>query len=256
MNENLRLAAIMADDFTSATDCGVQFATRGADTVALMAGAENTRALEYPVVAIDTDSRICRPDEAYARVFQAAKILNANGYRRIYKSIDSTVRGNLGAEIDAAMDAFAAEFALVAPAFPHYGRKTIQGIHYLNGVLITESIIAKDPIWPSQEADLCKLLAQQSKRKAGNLGLDMLRSNEADIPAFVEKRKADGVTLFVCDAEEENDLRLIAPFPRSSAPNTSSPAPPASRNTCRKRGALAETGGPSTTVTQAQSRWF
>ena len=54
--------------------------------------------------------------------------------RVIFKKIDSTLRGNIRAEIEAAMKVFQRSRAIVTPAFPDLGRTVKGGCLYVNGV--------------------------------------------------------------------------------------------------------------------------
>ncbi len=204
------IAAIIADDFSSATDCGVQFSLRGLDTVALMHTSTTSQRIPYDVVAIDTDSRAVSSLSAYKRVLRAARLVKSSGYRYIYKSLDSTLRGNLGIEIDAMLDVFNFDFAFVAPAFPYYGRTTIDGCHFLNGIPISQSSFAHDPIWPAKESNLVKLLSSQTKRGVGLITLHQVREGLDKLIPRLEQLKAQGKQLVVFDAESEDDLKRIA----------------------------------------------
>ncbi len=206
----MAIAAIVADDFSSATDCGVQFSSHGLETVALMALPCASERLAYDVASIDTDSRAATSDVAYEKVRQAAALVKASGYRYIYKSIDSTLRGNLGAEIDAMLDVFLPDFAFVAPAFPYWGRTTKDGYHYLNGVPISESQFSKDPVWPIQEPSLVRLLASQTKRRVGLIDISGVRGGMENLATRLEQLKTSGVEVVVFDAETEGDLKRIA----------------------------------------------
>ena len=153
--------AIIADDLSSATDCGIQVAKSGLQTLVPLEGTPvASAAQEADVVSLDTDSRMIPPAEAYRRVKAAASAVVSAGFRHIYKSMDSTLRGNLGAEVDAVLDVFRAELAVVAPAYPLYGRTTVGGKHFLNGKPITESEFATDPGTPVTEADLVRLFEE------------------------------------------------------------------------------------------------
>ena len=105
----------------------------------------------------------------------------AAGFRSVYKSGDSTLRGNLGAEIDAVFDVFDFDLAVVAPAFPLYGRTTTGGKHFLNDEPIHQTEFATDPQYPVLENDLVRLLSQQSKHKVDLAPLDTLRAGAAAV---------------------------------------------------------------------------
>ena len=194
--------AVIADDFTSVTDCTISFACKGMSTAALT----NVPETEYPeseVIGLNTESRTLLPEEAYYWNQKAALQLKSQKCEVIYKSVDSTLRGNLGAEIDGVMDGYGYNLAFVAPAFPHYGRTTVKGTHYLNGCLLEESPIAKDPTCPAKESVIIDILGKQSKRKMANLGLEFLRGSKSYFVDYVNSLKSEGVEIIVADAETE-----------------------------------------------------
>jgi uncharacterized protein YgbK (DUF1537 family) len=205
----MRQIAIIADDLTGASDSGVQFARKGLRTGVLFAVhnmAADTQSLD--AVAVDTDSRAAPAAEARERARQAALRAAEAGFAHIYKKVDSTLRGNLGPEIDGVMDAIPFDVAVIAPAFPRLGRTTIGGGHFLNGKPVNETEIARDPKCPVREAHIPTLLAGQSRRKSGLVELEALRSGMA--PEAVAALKAAGTDLIVFDAEAEADLERIA----------------------------------------------
>ena len=202
-------AAVIADDFTSVTDCTISLASRGLSAAALLDIPEG-----FPpaarVIGLNTESRTQTPEEAYTRSRTAAEKLCEAGCRHIYKSVDSTLRGNLGAEIDGVMDGFGFSLAIVAPAFPHYGRTTIGGFHYLNGCLLENSYIASDPACPAKDSEIRRILETQSRRKAGLLTLSTVRRNGKEFREAVRALRSEGCELLIADAETEDDLGRIA----------------------------------------------
>jgi len=117
---------VIADDLTGACDAAVPFALGGRRVlVSLDSDGEPSPA---DVLAISTESR-----DASAEVFSGAleellRRLPKLGPRILFKKIDSTLRGNVGPEVAAALTAFACDVALVTPAFPAMGR-TVEGGH-------------------------------------------------------------------------------------------------------------------------------
>ena len=205
---NMRRIALIADDFSSITDCGVQFSTRGIRTAALM-----DIPAEFPdaeLIAVDADSRALPPDEAYQRVFSIALKMKRAGCASVYKSLDSTLRGNIGAEIDAVMDAFGIRHALIAPAFPFYGRRTIGGIHYLEGTELGKSPISTDPVSPVRCSDVREIISGQSKRTSALVPLEMLRLGTGACADHLRRMFREGTELAVFDIETEADLRSVS----------------------------------------------
>ena len=132
-------ALVVADDLTGAMDSGGEFAARGMETVVVLRGAATPGDgdVESDVLVVDTDSRSVKPAAA-ARAVEAAISTHPAGV--VYKKIDSTLRGNVVPEIDAAIDASGADLALFAPAFPATGRTTVEGTHLVDGVPVTETL--------------------------------------------------------------------------------------------------------------------
>jgi len=202
--------AIIADDLSSATDCGAQVARSGEPVVVPLVGFSlPAQAQGAHVISVDTNSRSLSPTLAYIAVQTAARTLVAQGWQHFYKSVDSTVRGNLGAEIDAVLDESHAACAVIAPAFPKYGRTTRDGVQYLSGVPLHQTEFGTDPTNPVRESDLVKLLASQSKRKAGRISLDQLRQGPAVALAQLNELLTQGVEFVIVDVEEQEDLKRV-----------------------------------------------
>jgi uncharacterized protein YgbK (DUF1537 family) len=214
----MRHIAIIADDLTGACDSGAQFVSKALRTTVLF-DTENLVAdtADVDVVAVDTESRAIAATEAYTQVRRAATSVAASGFAHIYKKVDSTLRGNLGSEIDAVMDAVHFDLAVVAPAFPRVGRTTRGGIHYLNGVRIEQTEIARDPKCPVTQSRITELLATQSRRQASEVGLGALRAGKATVHQAIAEILAAGTELVVFDAEREGDLQQIATVMADSA---------------------------------------
>jgi uncharacterized protein YgbK (DUF1537 family) len=202
--------AIIADDLSSATDCGAQVVRSGLSVVVPLGGYSLPRqARTAQVISVDTDSRSLSADRAYAKLRIAAQRLVAEGWTDFYKSVDSTLRGNLGAEIEAVLDIVKPDCAVIAPAFPKYGRTTFDGVQYLHGRPLHETEFGSDPTAPVRDADITRRLAEGSHRKAGRLTLDQLRAGPAQIKSVLQGMLADGIELVVVDIAEQDDLKRI-----------------------------------------------
>lgn len=123
---------IVADDLTGAMDAAVPFADRGLKTVVLLDRAAPCDE-DAAVLSIDTHSRDLSAAAAADAVRGAMQRVSASG-RLPFKKIDSTLRGNLGAEIAAALQASGRRCAIVAPAAPSQGRVLRGGQLFVNGV--------------------------------------------------------------------------------------------------------------------------
>jgi uncharacterized protein YgbK (DUF1537 family) len=120
------LCAVIADDLSGACDAAVQFANCGSTTTAFLDWSAIDDC-EAQVVAASTESRRSTPEEAARRVDRLANILRRRENGLFFKKIDSTLRGNVAAEIDASMVAFGCRACVIAPAFPAMGRTVSNG---------------------------------------------------------------------------------------------------------------------------------
>jgi D-threonate/D-erythronate kinase len=202
--------AIIADDLSSATDCGAQVVRSGLSVVVPLGGYTLlTQARSADAISVDTDSRSLSAEHAYSKVRSATKQLIGAGWVHFYKSVDSTLRGNLGAEIEAVLDIVKPDCAIIAPAFPKYGRTTVEGVQYLYGRPLHETEFGTDPTAPVKDADIPRRLAEGSHRKAGRLSLDQVRADATQLTRVVRTLLADGIELMVADIAEQDDLQRL-----------------------------------------------
>ncbi len=211
----MKKLVIIADDLTGANDAGVQFAKYGMTVQVLLtdlAAAQDGESVD--VVVLDTDSRAVSPEVAFARVQAASRLVkNAAGNEiipLIFKKVDSTLRGNLGPEIDAVMAEFGFGWAAVVPAFPANGRITAGGWHLLHQVPVAETEIARDPKAPVHDSVLSELLIKQSCHPVGHVFLADVSSGPASIRQRIAELLAAGKRLISFDATTEIHLRSIA----------------------------------------------
>ncbi len=202
--------AIIADDLSSATDCGAQVVRSGLSVVVPLGSYSlPVQAHAAQVISVDTDSRSLSAAHAYTKVKAAAQQLVAEGWTEFYKSVDSTLRGNLGAEIEAVLEIVKPDCAVIAPAFPKYGRTTVDGVQHLHGRPLHDTEFGTDPTAPVKDADIARRLAEGSSRKAGRLTLDQVRSGPTQIKSAVRGLLADGVELVIVDIAEQEDLQRL-----------------------------------------------
>ena len=155
---------IVADDLTGGLDTGVQFARQGI-TVRVIAdpdpGGAWTRTKAQVLVAV-SESRHMPPADAYETVYRIVSAGRKAGIPCFYKKTDSALRGNIGAELDAALKASGAEVLSFLPAYPAMNRVTVDGCHYIDGVPVAQSVFGRDPFDPVVESDVRKLIAGQT----------------------------------------------------------------------------------------------
>jgi uncharacterized protein YgbK (DUF1537 family) len=201
---------IIADDLTGANDTGAQFAKQGLSTLVVVDPVQLEGLTDCAVMVVDTDSRGLPPAAAYQKAAAAARIIKKSGYDLIYKKVDSTLRGNLGPEIDAIMNECGCRLAVVAPAFPKNGRTTINRVQLLKGVPLEATEISRDPKSPVKESDIVALLASQTNRTIGHIGIKtMMQDKEAVVQAI--KELADrNISILVVDIWLDEQFQMLA----------------------------------------------
>ena len=133
---------VIADDFTGSNDTGVQLAKKGARTEVMLT-PDQKPSRRADVLVINTESRAMPAAEAGKAVAQAlAPWCDGDARPLVYKKIDSTFRGNVGAEVTAAMRAANRKLAVIAAAIPAAGRTTRDGLCLVNGTPLLETALS------------------------------------------------------------------------------------------------------------------
>jgi uncharacterized protein YgbK (DUF1537 family) len=202
---------VIGDDMTGANATGALFAHRGLRTVSVAEPANLARfASEFDVLVIDLASRHLPAQEAARRV--RAAVAASSGMRLVVKRVDTTLRGNVGAELDAALQQLREQSpqrtvrAIMVPAFPAAGRTTVGGIQLVDGAALTETDAANDPLDPVRSSRVAAIVAAQTDRSIGEVPLDVVLAGGRDLLAALG-RPADVV---ICDALTTGHLRAIA----------------------------------------------
>lgn len=191
---------IISDDFTGALDTGVQMAGRGISTYVTFDRQLPMEGIRQgtDVLVIDTETRHLKEEEAYRIVSLVVKKAREMGIQYIYKKTDSVLRGNIGAELAAVLDAGEAAQLHFIPAYPQMGRVTAGGIQYVYGIPIAESFFGKDLFEPVIYSDVREIIAQQSKTGTVVLTRENMEENNSE----------KGIVIY--DSENQKDFEKIA----------------------------------------------
>ena len=186
---------IIADDFTGGLDTGVQFASRGIPTCVLTAPEEDYSAAagECEVLVIVAETRHLPATIAYDAVYHAARKAAELGIGHIYKKTDSALRGNIGAELAAVYKACGVSFLPFIPSLPAMNRITLNGIQYIDGIPVAQSVFGRDPFEPVKESDVARLVSLQTDLPVGKAAPDQIK---------------DCKGIMVIDAADEESLRM------------------------------------------------
>ncbi len=198
---------ILADDLTGAADCAIAFAQHGLAAWVVL-GIE---APDDAVLAYNADSRQLGPAAAATRHRTLLEAHYAGGVR-LFKKIDSTLRGQPAAELAETVRVLRQRghgaLSVVAPAFPATGRTTEGGCVRLDGQALEGTPLwARDHCYAS--ADLVAVLAGAGLR-VRLAALDAVRAGPEALARLVCGAAVAGLDAVVCDAATSDDLDIIA----------------------------------------------
>jgi len=194
---------IVADDLTGANDTAVQFSKTGVPTVVTVDRNIDMRAIDpqIAVLAVDTESRHTSPDEAAERVATVVRRAVEHGVTHVYKKTDSRLRGNIGAELEAAMIAAGHDRLMFVPAYPKTGRFTRGGRQYVGRDPVHTAALGRGPE-ALNTSSIKALIAEQSR-----VPVSVVPSSPEKVVAAL-KGGGEGISVFDCHSDR--DLMLIA----------------------------------------------
>jgi D-threonate/D-erythronate kinase len=207
---------VLADDLTGALEVGAKFAASGVASQARIAPAFQPRDLQDAAGAlvVDTETRHAAASKAARRVYEFADAAYREGFSHVYKKTDSTLRGNIGAELAALCEAFAGAPLLYVPAYPQMGRSVRSGTLHVNGVQVGATSFAGDPFNPVTESHIPTLLRSQCRLPIHSVSV-------ADIAV------PENGGIVICDGETDTDVEFAARAFASSSSFRSAAGPAA-----------------------------
>lgn len=204
---------VVADDLTGGNATGVLLRKMNYQTYTVMnlerlklSLSDNCDCVIYP-----TDSRGITETAAYNRVYNVTKLIRGEDVKVYAKRIDSTLRGNVGSETDAMLDALGADYiAISAPCFPASGRVVVGGHMLVKGLPLHKTEAALDPKTPVLISDVKRIFEQQSKYKVGSLTINDMMDGKHHLADRIKSLVQEGCRIIVVDCVTQEDLDLIA----------------------------------------------
>lgn len=167
---------VLADDLTGALEvgaklqCAVRFEPSAADTSGC--------------VVIDTETRHLPAEAAYNRILN---LLHAYRCPQVYKKTDSTLRGNIAAELAAMSAAYPGEPIAYVGAYPQMGRTVKAGQLYVDGIPLHQTAFSRDPLHPARSSSIADLI--------GNVAAVTIYDGETDADVAEAVR---GAGMLIC----------------------------------------------------------
>lgn len=194
---------IIADDLTGAIDTGVQLAKQGIKTQVVLEPDCDYQMLfhnnDIPVLVVNTESRHIESLVAANRIHVIMEAARIEGIKRFYKKTDSTLRGNIGKELEALKKSIDQKCLPFIPAHPKLKRFTRDGHHFIDDIPLQETAFGKDPLEPVTESHIPNLLRNQTDLTTGNIKLD----NTEQFPM---------VDILIFDCESIEELQSIVKY--------------------------------------------
>jgi uncharacterized protein YgbK (DUF1537 family) len=210
------LLGCIADDFTGATDLANNLVRAGMRTLQTIGVPDGPLAADADAVVVALKSRTIAPADAVAQSLAALRWLQAQGVEQIYfkycSTFDSTAEGNIGPVTDALMDAIHGSgqgMSIACPAFPENKRTVFKGYLFAGDGLLNESGMQNHPLTPMTDANLVRVMQQQSRRKVGLVSYEVVAQGAAAIRARLAQLQAEGVGIAIVDAISNQDLMFI-----------------------------------------------
>jgi uncharacterized protein YgbK (DUF1537 family) len=215
---------IYADDLTGAMDAAAPFAAAGMSTyVSVFGTVPDDGARTHRVLSLNIDTRHADRFPVFDKAARAVQELRAAGFTLLVNKIDSTLRGHAGMEARAGLSREPSDpsdigkmgawsgprLALIAPSFPAMGRVVKGGQVLVNGVPLAETEVGLDPLSPVTSSEIAELVELNTGIGPTVISLEDIRSDGRLHGRIAELSERPPV-LAVCDAETDEDLRLIA----------------------------------------------
>ena len=200
---------VIADDLTGSNATCSLFKKIGLRAASILK-LQDDRNYDVDVISYSTASRGLDKEEAYNKVSEAIKILKNKDVLVYNKRIDSTLRGNIGTEINAMLDNLEDDrIAVVVPAYPDSGRIVVNKTMLVNGVLLENSDAGKDPKTPIKTSCVESLVQKDIKYSSTYFTLsDIAQPIEEIAKKIQEAIKKSRVLIF--DAVNNEDIIKIS----------------------------------------------
>ena len=145
----------LADDMTGALEIGAKFRAAG---IYSLVSAKPIAARSADAVIFDTETRHSSPEAARQEIRRFVLSSGAVRPQLIYKKTDSTLRGNISAEMQALVELFP-EFRIgYAPAYPALGRTVKDGVLFVDGIAVSDTAFAYDILNPIHDSRVSSIL--------------------------------------------------------------------------------------------------
>ncbi|WP_040981963.1 four-carbon acid sugar kinase family protein [Oceanobacillus jeddahense] len=202
---------IVADDLTGATTVGVLLARSNIPVAAYFDSDNLSKDTGQEAFILTTDSRAVKKEDAKARVKQAVMRLKENNATYLAKRIDTTLRGNIGAEVEAMLEMMNEDaIGIMVPAMPQSKRILVGGYSIIDSIPLSQTPVAKDVRTPVEESHCPTLIKKQTDYPIETISLNAILAGEAAVQRSFIKARDNGAKIIIADAVSLEHIDLIA----------------------------------------------
>lgn len=207
------LLGCIADDFTGATDLANNLVRSGMRAVQMIGVPTQPVGADIDAVVVALKSRTEDPARAVADSLAAARYLLAQGAQQLYfkycSTFDSTPRGNIGPVAEALMDLLGEDFTIACPAFPEAQRTIYKGYLFVGDIPLDESGMRNHPLTPMTDANLVRVLQQQTTKPVGRIDIATVARGADAIRARIDELRSQKIAIAIVDAIGNDDMMTI-----------------------------------------------
>jgi len=202
---------VIADDLTGANDTGVQFAKKGYNTKLLIFDKQSTIIIpdNSDVFVIDTETRETESKTAREVLRDIFKKININENDMIYKKVDSTLRGNVGVEIEEIMNILKKDICIFSSSLPSQQRITVRGYLIVDQKPLGLSEYSSNHLHQGEHSFIPFLLERQTDFPVDQIDLKDVAKGEKAILLKINELYQKGNKIIVIDSTNEEHLKDI-----------------------------------------------
>lgn len=169
------MLAVITDDLTGAAEiAGIAFSKGFSATIEI----RGVRPSDSDILVLATNTRSLDVASAAAETTRLISDLRALAPDMIFKKVDSVLRGHIGPELMAMMQAEGKSRALLVPANPSLGRTIVDGVYYLANIPISSTGFGEgiNTYVPTSKVD--EIIAARGGSVTACLGIDEYSQQE------------------------------------------------------------------------------
>jgi uncharacterized protein YgbK (DUF1537 family) len=202
---------VISDDLTGANDTGVQFTKKGYNTIVSVLDEQSTIIIpdNLDVFVMDTETRELESKTARKRLKSILEKININKKDVVYKKVDSTLRGNIGNELEEIMIILNRDICIFSPSYPSYQRITIGGYLVVDQKPLSLSEYSCGNSTQVENSFIPFLLKKQTDFPVGQIDLKDVAKGQKTILSKINELYQKGNKIIVIDSTNEEHLKDI-----------------------------------------------